>query len=163
IRASANTAELLETRKERLREIAGLCEGNLRDVDGAISAWRQLLSLDRKDESARTALMRLLEKSQRWDELANVLEQEATIESDVATKVFLEKRLASLQEDRRKDLTAAGEAWGRIARLVPDDDHAILTASKLFERGDRADLAASVIAEGAPAIEDPVARGQLMQ
>jgi tetratricopeptide (TPR) repeat protein len=163
IRASANTPELLETRKERLREVAGLCEGNLRDVDGAISAWRQLLSLDRKDESARTALMRLLERSQRWDELANVLEQEATIESDIDTKVFLEKKLAKLQEDKRKDLVAAGEAWGRIARLVTDDDHAVLTASKLFEKGDRAELAAQVLAEGASAIEDPVARGQLMQ
>jgi tetratricopeptide (TPR) repeat protein len=163
IRASANTPELHETRKERLREIAGLCEGNLRDVDGAIAAWRQLLTLDRKDESARTALMRLLEKSQRWDELANVLEQEATIESDIDTKVFLEKKLAKLQEDKRKDLVAAGDAWGRIARLVPDDDHAVLTASRLFEKGDRADLAAQVLAEGASSIEDPVARGQLMQ
>lgn len=163
IRATANTPEMLDTRKERLREIAGLCEGNLRDVDGAIAAWRQLLSLDRKDESARTALMRLLEKSQRWDDLANLLEQEATIESDVDTKVILEKKLAKLQEDKRKDLTAAGEAWSRIARLVPDDDQAIVTASKLFEKGDRTDLAASVIAEGAPAIDDPVARGQLLQ
>jgi len=163
IRASANTPEMLDTRKERLREVAGLCEGNLRDVDGAIAAWRQLLSLDRKDESARTALMRLLEKSQRWDDLANVLEQEATIESDVETKVFLEKKLAKLQEDKRKDPVAAGEAWGRIARLVTDDDQAVLTASKLFEKGDRNDLAAQVLAEGAAAIEDPVARGQLMQ
>jgi cellulose synthase operon protein C len=163
IRASANTPELLETRKERLREVAGLCEGNLRDVDGAISAWRQLLTIDRKDESARTALMRLLEKSQRWDELANVLEQEATIESDIESKVALERRLARLQEEKRKDLTAAGEAWARIGRLVPDDDHAIMTASKLFEKGDRADLAASIISEGAPQIEDPVARGLLMQ
>jgi tetratricopeptide (TPR) repeat protein len=162
IRAAANTPELLDMRKERLREIAGLCEGNLRDVDGAISAWRQLLSLDRKDESARTALMRLLEKSQRWDELANVLEQEATIESDVETKVMLEKRLAKLQEEKRKDLVAAGDAWARIAHLMSDDDQAILTASRLFERGDRNDLAANVIAEGAPTIEDPVPRGQLL-
>ena len=162
IRATGHSPEMLEMRKERLREVAGLCEGNLRDVDGAISAWRQLLTLDRKDESARTALMRLLEKSQRWDELANVLEQEATIESDVETKVMLEKRLARLQEDKRKDLVAAGEAWGRIARLMSDDDQAIMTASKLFERGDRNDLAAAVIAEGAPGIEDMVARGQLL-
>ena len=163
IRATAGVPDQAESRKERLREVAGLCEGNLRDVDGAIAAWRQLLALDRTDESARTALMRLLEKSQRWDDLANLLEQEATIESDVDTKVLLEKKLAKLQEDKRKDLVAAGEAWGRIARLVTDDDQAILTASRLFEKGERSDLAAAVLAEGAPGIEDPVARGQLMQ
>lgn len=163
IRTTANVPELLDSRKERLREVAGLCEGNLRDVDGAISAWRQLLSLDRADETARTALMRLLEKSQRWDELANLLEQEATIEQDTDTKVMLERKLAKLQEDKRKDLVAAGEAWGRIARLLPDDDQAILTASKLFEKGERVDLAANILSEHAPAIEDGVARGQLMQ
>ncbi len=163
IRATANVPEHLENRKERLREVAGLCEGNLRDVDGAIASWRQLLTLDRKDESARTALMRLLERSQRWDDLANLLEQEATIESDVDTKVILEKKLAKLQEDKRKDLVAAGEAWGRIARLLPDDDHAILTASRLFEKGQRIDLAAGILSESAPLIEDAVARGQLMQ
>lgn len=163
IRATASVPDQLESRKERLREVAGLCEGNLRDVDGAIAAWRQLLALDRKDETARTALMRLLEKSQRWDDLANLLEQEATIESDVDTKVMLEKKLAKLQEDKRKDLVAAGEAWGRIARMLTDDDQAILTASRLFEKGERVDLAAGALAEGAPAIEDPVARGQLMQ
>jgi len=162
IRATANVPEQAESRKERLREVAGLCEGNLRDVDGAIAAWRQLLALDRKDESARTALMRLLEKSQRWDDLANLLEQEATIESDVETKVQLERKLAKLQEDKRKDLVAAGEAWARIARLLGDDDQAIVTASRLFEKGERTDLAAAIIAENAPSIDDPVARGQLM-
>ena len=163
IRATGNSSDQNEIKKERLREVAGLCEGNLRDADGAIAAWRQLLVLDRRDESARTALMRLLEKSQRWDELAVVLEQEATTEADLETKVFLEKRLARLQEDKRRDLVAAGEAWARIARLVTDDDQAMMTASKLFERGDRNDLAAQILAESATGIEDPVARGQLLQ
>ncbi|MEA2749394.1 MAG: hypothetical protein QOI41_3537, partial [Myxococcales bacterium] len=163
IRATAGVSDQAESRKERLREVAGLCEGNLRDVDGAVAAWRQLLALDRKDETARTALMRLLEKSQRWDDLANLLEQEATIESDIDTKVLLEKKLAKLQEDKRKDLVAAGEAWGRISRLLTDDDQAILTASRLFEKGERSDLAATVLAEGAPGIEDATSRGQLMQ
>ncbi len=163
IRATANVPELLETRKERLREVAGLCEGNLRDVDGAIGALKQLLALDRKDESARTALLRMLEKSQRWDELANLLEQEATIEADVETKVTLEKKLAKLQEDKRKDLVAAADAWARIARLVPEDDHAFLSASRLYEKGDRIDLAAGILSESATSIDDAVARGQLMQ
>ncbi len=163
IRATANVAETMEARKERLREIAGLSEGNLRDLEGAASAWRQLLALDRGDESARTALMRLLEKGQRWAELAGVIEQEATIESDIDTKILLERKLARLQEDKRQDLVGAGEAWSRIARLQPDDDHAVLTASRLFERGGRTDLATEILAEAAPALEDPVARGQLWQ
>lgn len=163
IRATASIPEHLESRKERLREVAGLCESNLRDVDGAVAAWRQLRALDRTDESAGTALMRLLERSQRWDDLANLLEQEATIEQDVDTKVQLEKRLAKLHEEKRKDPIAAGDAYGRIARLLPDDDQTILTAARLFEKGERADLAAAIIDETAKTIEDPVARGHLME
>ncbi|MCL2778966.1 MAG: hypothetical protein FWD73_13275 [Polyangiaceae bacterium] len=163
IRATAGLPDQQELRKGRLREVAGLCEGNLRDTDGAISAWRQLLAADRSDESARTALMRLLERSQRWDELAKLLEQEAATESDVDTKVHLERKLARVQEDKRQELAAAGEAWRRISRLLGDDDQSALTASRLFEKGERLDLAAAVLAESAAGISDPAARGQVLR
>ncbi|HEY2511242.1 MAG TPA: hypothetical protein VGI39_10310 [Polyangiaceae bacterium] len=150
-------------RKDRLREVAGLCEGNLRDIDGAINAWKQLLALDRADEAARASLTRLLEKSQRWDDLASLLEQEATATHDPETKIALEKKLANLQETKRKDFVAAAEAWARIALLTPDDAQAVGTASRLFEKADRVDLAARVIADGAQSLEDPVAKGNLLE
>jgi tetratricopeptide (TPR) repeat protein len=150
-------------RKERLREVAGLCEGNLRDIDGAINAWKQLLALDRADDAARAALTRLLDKSQRWDDLASLLEQEATAEHEPAAKVGLEKKLANLQETKRKDFVAAAEAWQRIAALTPDDAQAVGTAAKLFEKADRIDLAARAIADHAPALEDPIQKGNLLE
>lgn len=157
------TRESVESKKERLREVAGLCEGQLRDVDGAVSAWRQLIALDRSDESARNALLRLLERSNRFDDIAKLLEQEATIETDIETKISLEKKLARLQEDKRKDLIGAAEAWGRIARLQPEAEIPIATAAKLYEKADKLDLAAQVIAETAPLVEDPNARGNLFE
>ncbi len=164
VRQMGSTSDAsISGRKDRLREVAGLCEGNLRDVDGAINAWKQLLALDRADEAARAALTRLLEKSQRWDDLASLLEQEATSEHDPETKIALEKKLANLQETKRKDFVAAAEAWARIAQLTPDDGQAVATAAKLFEKADRADLAARVLAESAPALEDPVAKGNLLE
>jgi tetratricopeptide (TPR) repeat protein len=157
------TRESIDSKKERLREVAGLCEGNLRDVDGAISAWRQLIALDRSDESARNALTRLLERSQRWDDLANLLEQEATVEVDIETKIALEKKLARLQEDKRKDLIGAAEAWARIARLTPEAEGPIATSAKLYERAERLDLAAQMLSDHAPTVEDPLARGNLLE
>jgi tetratricopeptide (TPR) repeat protein len=155
--------ESVDARKERLREIAGLCEGNLRDHDGAINAWKQLLAIDRSDESARQALTRALEKTQRWDDLANLLEQEATIEVDVEKKIVLEKKLAALQEQKRRDFTAAAEAWGRIANLTPEDDRALATASKMFEKAGAMDRAALVIAENAASVPEAQARGVLLE
>lgn len=157
------TRESIDSKKERLREVAGLCEGNLRDIDGAISAWRQLIALDRSDESARNALTRLLERSQRWDDLANLLEQEATVEADVETKISLEKKLARLQEEKRKDLVGAAEAWARIARLTPESEVPVATAAKLYERAERLDLAAQMLSDHAPGVEDPIARGNLLE
>ena len=157
------TGESLETRKERLREVAGLCEGNLRDTDGAINAWKQLLSINRTDDGARQSLTRLLEKTQRWDDLANLLEQEATAEGDLEKRIVLEKKLATLQEQKRRDFGAAAEAWGRIANLTPEDDRAVATASKMFEKAGAIDRAAEVISDNAPSITDPPARGALLE
>jgi len=162
VQATANVPAQLESRKQRLREIAGLSESHLRDLDSAISAWRLLLSLDRSDDGASAALGRVLEKAQRWDELASLLEQQATSESDIERKVALEKKLAKLHEDKRKDLLAAGESWSRISQLRPDDAAALTTAAHLFERAERVDLAADLLSEGIRAIEDPVSRGPIL-
>jgi len=155
--------ETVEARKERLREVAGLCEGNLRDVDGAINAWKQLVAIDRTDEPARQALTRLLEKAHRWDDLANLMEQDAAGESDDEKKIALEKKLATLHEQKRHDQAAAADALGRIANLTPEDDRAITTASKMFEKAGALDRAAQVIADNASSVVDPSARGALLE
>jgi tetratricopeptide (TPR) repeat protein len=163
VRVLGSISEGMEGRKERLREVAGLCEGQLRDIDGAVGAWKQLLAIDRSDDSARQSLTRLLERSQRWDDLANLYEQEATAAGDVDVKIALEKKLATLQEQKRRDFVAAAEAWSRIARLSSDDERAIATSAKLFEKGGQPAQAAQVIADNASSIEDPVARGGLLE
>ncbi|HSQ68110.1 MAG TPA: hypothetical protein VLM85_33095, partial [Polyangiaceae bacterium] len=163
VRAVSGSHDTLETRKERLREIAGICEGNLRDIDGAVTALKQLLALDRSDESARQALTRILEKAQRWDDLANLLEAEASAAGELETKIALEKKLATLHEQKRKDFGAAAEAWARIAQVAPQDDRALATSSKLFEKAGQLEQAAQVLADGASSLEDVVARGQLIE
>lgn len=160
--ASRVTSQPAETRKAQLRDVAGLCETQLRDIETAITAAKQIVQLDRGDEQAREQLRRLLEKSQRWDDLATVLEQEAMSAPDVESKITLEKKLAGLHEQKRKDPAAAAEAWARIAALAPADDTAIQTAVKLFEKGEQYQQAADVIAENVSGVEDDTARGNLL-
>jgi tetratricopeptide (TPR) repeat protein len=152
-----------DSRRVWLREVAGVCEGNLRDVDGAIAAYKQLLVLDRHDEAARQALARLLEKGHRWDDLANLLEQEATAEPDLEKKITLEKKIAALHEAKRKDPLAAAEAWARITNLTPEDEDAVSTAARLFEKAGALDRAAQVIAECAPSVADMGERGAMLE
>jgi tetratricopeptide (TPR) repeat protein len=155
--------ESVEARKDRLREVAGLCEGNLRDVDGAINAWKQLIAIDRTDEAARQALTRLLEKSHRWDDLANLVEQDASGETDIEKKIVLEKKVAVLHETKRRDLSAAADALARIANLTPDDDRAILAASKMYEKAAVLDRAAQVISDNVSSVSDLPARAVLLE
>ncbi|WP_394850404.1 hypothetical protein LZC95_23465 [Pendulispora brunnea] len=161
--SAAAVPEVLESRKARLREVAGLSEGNLRDVDGAVAAYKQLIALDRTDENARQSLMRLLERTQRWDDMANVLEQEAAAAREVAEKVVLEKKLAALHEQKRQDVGSAAEAWARVAHLSPNDDRAITTAVRLFEKAERVDAATQVITENVRTVIDPGTRGSLLE
>ncbi len=151
-----------ETKQQTLRDLAALCEQQLRDPDGAIQALKQLVALDRSDPSAGESLRRLLEKAARWDELASVLEEEAMASTDTEEKLTLEKKLANLHEQKRKDVIAAAESWARIANLTPDDDQALWTAVKLFEKGERSDLAAQVIGDVVGQVDDKVTRGGLL-
>ncbi|MCC6555218.1 MAG: hypothetical protein IT372_19825 [Polyangiaceae bacterium] len=153
----------IDTRKAQLRDVAGICESQLRDIETAIGAWKQICQIDRGDEQARDQLRRLLERGGRWDELATVLEQEAMGTPDVEQKIALEKKLAALHEQKRKDPVAAAEAWARIANLSPEDESALSTAVKLYEKGERFDLAAQVIADTVSGITEKATRAPLLQ
>ncbi|WP_437804950.1 hypothetical protein [Sorangium sp. So ce1078] len=153
----------LERRTAQLRDVAALCEAQLRDVDTAVQAWKLLSELDPGDAQAQAELRRLLERSSRWDDLAALLEQEAAATADVAQRIEIEKKLVSLHEQKRRDPIAAAEAWVRVASLSPEDSTAVQSAVKLFERGERFDLAARVLADAASRFQDKLTRGPLLQ
>lgn len=150
-----------ESRKQWLRELAGLCETQLRDVESAIKAWQDLVSLDPTDDNPREQLQRLLEKSGRWDELVQLLESQAAEEEDIERRVAMERAIAKIHEQKRRDPVATGQTWARIAALLPDDESAIQHAVKNFERGERVDLAAQCVAENVGAISDENVRAHL--
>jgi hypothetical protein len=153
----------VDQRKTWLKEVATLCESQLRDPGSAITALKESVALDPDDETARGQLKRLLEKSGQWDLLAEVLTEEAEQTSDVEARISLEKGLAKLHEQKRKDPIATGEAWARIAALSPDDDEAILTAVAHFERAERNDLAARAIADNLEPIQNEKTRASLLE
>jgi hypothetical protein len=153
----------VDQRKAWLKEVATLCETQLRDPSAAITALKESVALDPDDETARNQLKRLLEKSGQWDVLAEVLTQEAEQTLDVEARISLEKALAKLHEQKRKDPIATGETWARIAQLSPDDDEAFLTAVAQFERAQRSDLAAKAIADNLEPISNEKTRAALLE
>jgi hypothetical protein len=148
-----------DERRKYLSKVANICEQQLRDVDGAIQALKQAAQID---SSVRDNLRRLLEKGHRWDDLAVLLDQEVMDAPDSEEQIGLLKKLASMHEQKRKDPVAAGEAWARLAAILLGDESPIQNAVKLFEKGERFDLAAEVIADSVGAIEVEDARQTLL-
>lgn len=145
---AADAASAETERKVRwLEEVATLCEGQLRDVDGAIQARKRLVLLDPENEQAAEQLQKALEKASRWDDLVELLEKRASAVDDVERKLAWEKQAAELHTKRRKDPVGAGEAWARIARLTPEDAEPWSTAVGLLEQGGRIERAAELLAE----------------
>lgn len=148
-----------DDRRKFLSKVANICEQQLRDVDGAIQALKQAAQID---ASARDNLRRLLEKGQRWDDLAMLLDQEVMDAPDSEAQIGLLKKLAAMHESKRKDPVSAGEVWRRLAAIMVGDESPILDAVKLFEKGERFDLAAEVIADAVSAIDSEETRQSLL-
>jgi len=160
---AARTANApVDSRRAQLREVAGLSETQLKDPEGAIGAYRQLLSLDRTDESARAALVRLLEKGQRWDDLAALIEQEAMGAADIEERISLEKKLADLHEKKRGDKREAAEALLRVMSSAPKDEESLARAADLFCAVDDFQRAAAAIDEYVGALDAGPTKGQLL-
>jgi len=162
-RAATDDGIDVELRINWLREAAGLSETQLRDPNGAVAALEELLAIDPESDDARSSLKRLLERAGRWDDLTRVLEQEAELIADVEARITAEKAVARIHEQKRKDPVAAGEAWTRIASLVPEDESALDTAVEYFEKGGRQDRAAQAIAEALPGLADDDTRARLLE
>jgi tetratricopeptide (TPR) repeat protein len=128
-------------------------------MDCAIQALKQAAQIDSKE---RNALRRLLEKGHRWDDLAILLDQEAMDATDEEEQISLLKKLATLNEKKREDLVGAGDAWARLANLMPGDESPVLSAIKLYQKAERDDLAADVIAENVDTIETEEVRKTLL-
>jgi tetratricopeptide (TPR) repeat protein len=159
--AAAVEGVTYQQRASWLREVASLSESQLADLDGALAAWRMLAELGASDESG-SQLRRLLERAGRWHEVAELLRTQADQQSDLEARIALEKDLSRLHQTKLEDPIAAGEAWARIANLTPGDDVAIDTAVKLFESGERHDLAIGVITDNIHSVEDPSAKVELL-
>lgn len=110
-----------EVRTQRLREAIGLFEGRLADADRALEAYRALLTLAPEKDELQRSMLRLLERSRRWDELVAMLELSLPGQRDTAAKVAVLKRLAEIHRRERKDSAATARVLGQLLELEPDD------------------------------------------
>lgn len=124
LRAARLPGLALEARKQRLREVANVSERRMNDLEGAISAWKGVATLDPADREVRASLVRLLETTQNWDDLVQVLEREALAQTEPAARAEVYRRMAKLHREKRNDPTEAIVVLRSLLDVSPDDKDA---------------------------------------
>ena len=111
----------LATRSSRLREAASVYESRLKDYDRAARAMHQWAALEPDNDEAQRGLKRLLERAERWDELAVLIEADVSHASEREMRVTLLRRLLVVHREKRGDLEAAADVLHRLLLHKPDD------------------------------------------
>jgi Flp pilus assembly protein TadD len=160
LRAARAPGLVLDARKQRLREVAQLSERRMNDLPGAISAWKGLSTLDLGDREARTQLMRLLEQTERWDELVQVLDREALAQTDPTARAEVYRRLAAIHQVKRGDPREAVVVLRSLLDVLPSDRaaqgalaHALVLSGEVEEALPLLEARVTEAAPGAPRAE----------
>ena len=134
LRHQASLEEDLDKRKDLYHEVATLMEERLGRNDGAIEAYREILTDDPNDLAVLKLLDRLLEKGERWEELADILRAQIRRASS-SELVPLNLRLADLMRIRlaRYDETAA--IYAEVLSISANHQAATEALINMFELG----------------------------
>lgn len=110
----------VDTRRDRLVEVAALSEQKLRDLDTAIAALQGVVALSAADPDSTNHLKRLLAQAARWDELVDVVEREALSATTIQSKTALLRKLAEIHKNHRHDDEQTLDALRQVYDLQPD-------------------------------------------
>lgn len=151
------------------REIAGLFDTNLHDAEKARSWYERVLSLDEQDTEAFHALHRLLQESEAWSDLRDLLDRRIELEEDAEARKALLLQVCALNEDVLADVDGAIASYRQVLDVEPGSEQAFSALERLYEVADRwADLE-SLLAQEYGYAEDPqrtadlqFRRGQLL-
>jgi tetratricopeptide (TPR) repeat protein len=121
-------------------QLGALNEEHLREPEAAIRFYEKARLLDAAGApQALLPLERLYRQSEKWNDLADVLNTLVDRQEDPAEKVTLLFRLGQLCEERLEDVGRAAVAYGEIQNIDPKHLPALRALERLFEAGGRTD------------------------
>jgi tetratricopeptide (TPR) repeat protein len=134
LRITENT----EQKKTLWKAIAQISEGELRDLDGAFEAYREMIALDGNDVAVLRGMAALCERSNRFQDLVFVLQREAELAARPDDKAQVLLRIAMLKKDRLTDPLGAVDAYKQVLEVRREDPGAIAGLGAIIREGGEA-------------------------
>lgn len=151
-----------ESKKELLFEVAKIMDEQLANREGAIEAYRKILSIDPEDPGALRLLGRLLGVAERWEELAAVMEREAVAAArrpdTSAEAAELRYRLGRIRQTRLADAPGALAAYRQVLERAPRHPGTLGALQELARTSGPAALDAALMLEPIYVAENEHAR-----
>ena len=149
IDAWPSVTQLYDVEVQRLREespddvvemalrTAQIYEVQIGDVDSAIDRYRTVLEADAMHVQAIEALDRLYEATERWTELAGILEREVEVAGSPEDILTLQFRLGQVHQEHLNNVDGAIEQYQEILAAAPEHSSAMSALELLFAEGTR--------------------------
>ncbi|HTB73517.1 MAG TPA: hypothetical protein VK762_09755, partial [Polyangiaceae bacterium] len=148
----------------------------LNNDEGAVNAWRMLLTLDPNDRRAQDAVKKkylalgrwddlevFYAESGKWDEFIRVLEQQEAKETSTQPKISLLFKIAQLWGDKKQKLDRAAKAYEKVLELEADNLQAAEALIPIYTAAGNAKALGNAIEVKLGHEQDPVAKLQLFR
>lgn len=139
----AVTAEDQHDQVELHTRLGQVYEEQLAQVENAIRVYRRIFDeLDPPNEDAISALGRIYQQTESWDELDTVYRRELENAVGDVQEAEIRAKMARLSSDRLGKIDEAIEGWKRVLDLRGEDPEALWALADLYQhRGQWAELA----------------------
>ena len=115
--------------------VAQVYEVQLENIDAAIGRFRRVLEADSENQSAVRALDRMFSQTERWADLAGILQREAEIGQSPEEILEFKYRLGHVYQTRLSDLDQAIAAYRDVISAAPEHQDTVRALEALFESG----------------------------
>ncbi|NOY93292.1 MAG: tetratricopeptide repeat protein [Deltaproteobacteria bacterium] len=113
-------------------QIAEAYEDRIDDVDKAIESYSQILQTDAHHREALRGLERLYAKTERWQELLNILETQLEVATTEKEQISILTQLAGMWEEEFVKPEKAAERLESILELDPNHEAALGGLARLY-------------------------------
>lgn len=172
-------AEIISDNAQRIQiltKLGTIYGDRLNNDEGAVTAWRSLLSIDPNDRKAQEALKKkylalgrwddlegFYAESGKWDEFIRVLEQQEAKEANPEAKIGLLFKIAELWADKKQKNDRAARAYEKVLELEPQSLRAAEALIPIYVQAGNAKALANAIEVKLGHEEDHYARLSLLR